>query len=135
VISPTVIRTIQGMDLSQQGIVIHKLAQEVAMQRVMEKALMARDILQAGRQAPAIAINRPAQFILQDKMTTLDSELRSLSFDAQVRKQMMSETLLNLMDYSSTQKDRAFDVGVIHNPQPVLENSALPIKTNKNGDR
>jgi integrating conjugative element protein (TIGR03755 family) len=138
VISPIVIRTIQGMDLSQQGIVIHKLAQEVAMQRVMEKALMARDILQAGRQAPAITINRPAQFVLQDKMTTLDSELKSLSFDAQVRKQMMSETLLNLIDYSSAQKNQAFEVGPIHNLQPVLENSALPIQTNKNipkGDR
>ena len=101
VIGPAVIRTIQGLDLSQQGIVIHKLAQEVAMQRVVEKALMARDILQAGRQAPAIAINRPAQLILQDKMTMLDSELRLLSFNAQVRKQMMSDTLLNLMDYAT----------------------------------
>ena len=65
-------------------------------------------------------------------MTMLDSELRSLSFDAQVRKQMMSDTLLNLMDYSSAQKHQAFDVGPIHNQQPVLENSALPIK---HGDR
>ena len=115
VISPMVIRTVQGMDVSQQGIVIHKIAQEVAMQRMMEKALMARDILQAGRQAPAIAVNRPAQFILQDKMTLLDSELRSLSFDAQVRKQMMSDTLLNMMDYSNAQQDQAFGVGQIHN--------------------
>ena len=48
------------------------------MQRIMEKAFMARDILQAGRQAPAIAVNRPAQFILQDKMTELDSEFDRL---------------------------------------------------------
>ena len=53
VISPTAIHTLQGMDVSQQGIVTHKLAQEIAMQRMMEKALMARDILQIGRQAPA----------------------------------------------------------------------------------
>ena len=126
VISPTVIRTVQGMDVSQQGIVIHKFAQEVAMQRIMEKALMARDILQAGRQAPAIAINRPAQFILQDKMTTLDNELRSLSFEAQVRKQMMSDTLLNVMNYANAQQGQAFGVGQIHNTQPLMENSAIP---------
>ena len=113
VISPTAIHTVQGMDVSQQGIVIHKLAQEMAMQRMMEKALMARDILQTGRQAPAIAVNRPAQFILQDKMTLLDSELRSLSFEAQVRKQMMSDTLLNMMNYSNAQQGQAFGVGQI----------------------
>jgi integrating conjugative element protein (TIGR03755 family) len=128
VISPRVIRTIQGMALSQQGIVIHKIAQEVAMQRIMEKALMARDILQAGRQAPAIAINRPAQFILQDKLTTLDNELRSLSFDAQVRKQMMSDTLLNMMDYANAQQGQALSIGPIHNQQPLMENSALPVQ-------
>ena len=125
VISPTVIHTVQGMDVSQQGIVIHKIAQEVAMQRMMEKAFMARDILQTGRQAPAIAVNRPAQFILQDKMTLLDSELRSLSFEAQVRKQMMSDTLLNMMDYANGQQGQAFGIGQIHNQQPVMENSAI----------
>ena len=99
------------MDASQQGIFIHKLAQEVAMQRVMAKALTARDILQAGRQVPAVATNHPAQVILQDKMTTLDNEIRSLSFEAQVRKQMMSDTLSSMMNFSSTQQNQAFDVG------------------------
>ncbi len=125
VISPTVIRTIQGMEDSQQGMVIHKLAQEIAMQRIMEKALMARDILQAGRQAPAITINRPAQFILQDKLTTLDNELRSLSFETQVRKQMMSDTLLNVMNYANAQQGQAFGVGQINNRQPFIENGAI----------
>ena len=125
VISPTVIRTIQGMESSQQGMIIHKLAQEIAMQRIMEKALMARDILQAGRQAPAIAINRPAQFILQDKMTTLDSELRSLSFESQMRKQMMSDTLLQVMNYANTQQGQVFGVGQINNTQPFIENGAI----------
>ena len=113
------------MDVSQQGIVIHKLAQEIAMQRIMEKALMARDILQVGRQAPAITINRPAQFILQDTMTTLDNELRSLSFETQVRKQMMSDTLLNVMNYANAQQSQAFGVGQIHNTQPLIENGAI----------
>ena len=80
VISPTAIHAIQSMDISQQGIVTHKLAQEVALQRLMEKALMARDILQAGRQTPPIAVNRPAQFILQDKMTVLDSDITFTEF-------------------------------------------------------
>jgi integrating conjugative element protein (TIGR03755 family) len=126
VISPTAIHAIQNMDASQQGIVTHKLAQEVALQRLMEKALMARDILQTGRQTPPIAVNRPAQFILQDKMTVLDNELRSLSFEAQVRKQMMSDTLLNILNYSNSQQGQAFGVGQINNAQPLMENGAIP---------
>jgi integrating conjugative element protein (TIGR03755 family) len=125
VISPAAIHALQSMDVSQQGIVTHKLAQEIALQRLMEKALMARDILQTGRQTPPIAVNRPAQFILQDKMTVLDSELRSLSFEAQVRKQMMSDTLLNILNYSNGQQGQAFGVGQINNAQPLMENGAI----------
>lgn len=126
VVSPAAIHAIQSMDISQQGIVTHKLAQEIALQRLMEKALMARDILQIGRQTPPIAVNRPAQFILQDKMTVLDNELRSLSFEAQVRKQMMSETLLNILNYSNRQQGQAFGIGQINNAQPLMENGAIP---------
>lgn len=126
VISPQSIHTLQNIDASQQGIFIHKLAQEITMQRVMGKALTAHDILQAGRQVPAIVANRPAQYIIQDKIKDLEDDIHSLSFESQVRKQMMSNTLLNLIDFSSNQQNQAFSVGQIHTTQPMLENSALP---------
>ena len=121
------------MDTSQQSIFIHKLAQEIAMQRVMEKALTARDILQAGSQVPAIAVNHPAQTIVQGKLTELDNQIRSLSFEAQVRKQMMSDTLLDVMNFSGAQQTQAFSVGQIHNTQPLIENSAIPASTASGG--
>lgn len=130
VMSPPAIRTLQGMEASQQEIFIHKLAQEIAMQRVMAKALTARDILQAGRQLAAVATNHPAQLILQDKITTLENEIRSLSFEAQVRKEMMSDTLWSVMNFSNTQQNQAFDVGQIHTSQPMMENSAIPSTVN-----
>ncbi len=130
VMSPQTIHTIQDIDTSQQGIFIHKLAQEVAMQRIVAKALTAHDILQAGRQVPAVSTNRPAQLILQDKMTDLDNGIRSLSFEAQVRKQMMSDTLLSVMNFSTVQKNQAFDVGQIQNTQPLMQNSAIPSTVN-----
>jgi hypothetical protein len=43
-----------------------------------------------------------------------------------VRKQMMSDTLLNMMDYANAQQGQALSIGPIHNQQPLMENGALP---------
>lgn len=129
VISPQVISTLKGMDSSQQGIYTNKLAQEVAMQRLMDKAFTARDILQTGSQVPVIATNRPAQELLKQATAQLDSNIHGVSFESQIRKQMMSDTVASLLDYSNAQQQQAFDVGKVTNQQPMMDDSAVPSKT------
>jgi integrating conjugative element protein (TIGR03755 family) len=127
VISPQVISTLKNMDGSQQGIFTNKLAQEVAVQRLMDKAFTARNILQTGSQVPVIASNKPAQDILQKTRTDLDNHIHSIRFESEVRKQMMSDTVSTLLNYSNTQQQQAFDVGRVGNPQPLLQDSAVPV--------
>ena len=43
-----------------------------------------------------------------------------------MRKQMMSDTLLNIMNYANGQQGQAFGVGQINNTQPLMENGAIP---------
>lgn len=126
VVSPQVINAIKGMDSSQQGIFINKLAQEVAAQRLMDKALTARDLLQTGSQVPVIASNAPAQKILQRSIQQLDQNIQAISFSAQVRQQMMSNTVVNILNYATQQQHDAFDVGKINNQESLIENSAIP---------
>lgn len=129
VISPQIIHILQGMDASQQGIFMNKLAQEVAIQRLMNKALTARDLLQTGSQVPVVATNEPAQKLLEQARTHLDKNIESIAFTAQIRRQMMSDTLSNIINYANSQQQQAFDVSKVNQPQPVIQNGAIPSTT------
>jgi len=53
--SPQVISAIRNLDSTQQNITTSKVAQEVATQKVVDRALIARNSLQTGSQVPVIA--------------------------------------------------------------------------------
>ena len=125
VISPQVITAIRNMDSTQQSIITAKLAQEVATQKVVDRALIARNILQTGSQVPVIASNQPAQKIVNEAMQHLDSDIQSLAFESQVRKQMMSDTLANILNYQSNQQGNAVSVPKVIPQQPLMENSSI----------
>lgn len=126
VVSPQVITAIRNMDSTQQGIVINKLSQEVATQQVVNRALIARNILQTGSQVPVIATNQPAQNVIHQALAHLDKDIQSLAFESQVRKQMMSDTISNILDYQSGQQNNALGVSKVIPSQPLMQNGAIP---------
>ncbi len=128
ILSPQVITAIRGMDNTQQGIIVNKLAQEVATQRVIDRALIARNLLQTGSQVPVIASNKPAQVIIKQAIAHLSDNIQSLAFEAQVRKQMMSNTVANILSYHANQQSAAMQVPKVIPMQPLMENSALSAK-------
>ena len=125
IISPQVIAAIRNMDNTQQGIIVNKLAQEVATQHVIDRALIARDILQTGSQIPVIASNKPAQTIINQAIQHLDKDIQSLAFESQVRRQMMSDTISNILGYQSDQQIAAMSVPKVTPAQPLMQNSAI----------
>lgn len=125
VISPQVVTAIRSMDSTQQGIIVNKLSQEVATQRVIDRALIARNILQTGSQVPVIASNKPAQTIINQAITHLDKDIQSLAFESQVRKQMMSDTVANILTYQASQQTAAMQVPKVAPAQPLMQNSAI----------
>lgn len=102
-ISPMAIQALQRLDTSQQILLIHKLAEQIASQQVMSRALMARHILQAGSQVPLISSNQPAQQILEQAMKSLDHDMASIAFEAKIRKDMTSDTLSQVLAYNQQQ--------------------------------
>lgn len=125
VISPQVITALRNMDATQQGIMTSKLAQEVATQQVVNRALIARTLLQTGSQVPVIASNQPAQAIVQRAIQHLDNDIKSLSFESTVRKQMMSNTVSNILTYQAQQQQSAVSISKVIPTQPIMENSAV----------
>jgi integrating conjugative element protein (TIGR03755 family) len=124
VISPEAIHSIRLMEPLQQAIIINKLAQEVAVQRVIDKALVARQILTTGAQVPVIAANHPAEVILQRAIENLDKDIRSLVFESQIRKQMMSDTLSQVLAYSNQQQHTQLQLAPIVGRQSLMEKGA-----------
>lgn len=123
-ISPEVITAIRSMDKTQQGIVVNKLAQEAATQRVMDKAFIARNILQTGAQVPVIAANHPAQAVIQQSINALDKDIQSLSFESQVRKQMMSNTLSEVLSLQQNNQQSSVSIPKTTSVQPFINNGA-----------
>jgi integrating conjugative element protein (TIGR03755 family) len=124
-ISPDVIASIRGMDMMQQKIIINKLAQEVAIQRVMDKVFIARNILATGAQVPVIAANHPAQVIIRQAIAHLDNDIRSLAFESQMRRQTMSDTLSETLKFAHQQQQEAMRITPVSSSTSLMENGAI----------
>jgi integrating conjugative element protein (TIGR03755 family) len=127
-ISPDVIASIRSLEPREQAIIINKLAQEIAVQRVIDKALTARTILATGAQVPVIAANHPAQVLIHRAMAHLDEDIRSLVFEHQIRKQMMSETLSQVLAYSTHQQRELLQAAPVTSTQPLMNDGAKETK-------
>lgn len=131
VISPEAILSIQRMDNAQKGIIISKLSQEIAMQRLIDKAFVAKNILSAGAQIPVIASNEPAQKIIQKAINDIDNDIKSIIFESQMRKQLMSDTLSQVMAYSQAQEINAMNIAPIQKNQKMMDQGAIISSENK----
>jgi integrating conjugative element protein (TIGR03755 family) len=126
VISPQVISAVRNMDATQQNIMTSKLSQEVATQKVVDRALIARNILQTGSQVPVIASNTPAQKIISHLIEILDKDIQSIAFESQIRKQMMSSTINNILNAQNLDQQKAVNVPSVIKNTDLIQNSALP---------
>lgn len=99
-----VIHAIQQKPAVTQAIVIHKLAQEVATAKLLDKALLAREMLQEGSQVPAIYANKAAQATLSHALQRLDKAMDQLLFNAKIRKAFVSETAAALLQTEQTEQ-------------------------------
>jgi len=76
----------------ERQILLNRLATEIALARLMEKALLARDLLGAGLQEPNIAANEVARSEVSDAKQRLTGEIDNILFEQQVRKEVFSQT-------------------------------------------
>ena len=98
VITDEIITAIQRMPREQQIMTVSKLGEEIAIQNLMDEAIMLRHLLQAGMQIQEVQHLKPAQVMVTSALNKLDKEIHSLSFESDVRKKMMTQTLNLIMD-------------------------------------
>jgi len=120
-VSAEIIRAIREMDNNARGIYVNKLAQEVAMSITIEKALLAKRILEAGRQIPEIRAVRPAQIDLYDAIQYLQQEIEDLIFNVNVRKQLVSNTATQILEHKRSREQLARSISAAGNPEDMLQ--------------
>jgi integrating conjugative element protein (TIGR03755 family) len=126
-ISPEVVNSLKNLDSTEQSILVNKLSQEIAMERIINKALIARNILMTGSQVPVISANNPAQVIIEHGIKKLDNDIQSLTFESNTRKQLMSDTVSQILSYSKEQERASARITASPNAPQMMDNGALPL--------
>lgn len=93
---------IREMPVDEAAVARERLVNEVAFMRVMERAAYARRLLLAGRREPNIA-NSPAFDQLAQVINELDTEIKYVAFDYELRKTLVSQTASNILTRAQEQ--------------------------------
>lgn len=127
VINRQVIHSLQQLDSNDQSIMVNKLAQEVAMSKTLDQALLAKQLLLAGSRVPEIAANESAQKEIHSAVQELESDIQSLMFEADVRKKLVSNTVSALLDNDMQQNAQSVaNPASANKPVPLLQDGAVP---------
>lgn len=130
-ITDEIIITIQRMPREEQILTVSKLAEEIAVQNMLDKAMMMRRILQSGLQVQEVQNLKPALDMVKFALKKLDDDIHSLAFENDVRKKMMTETLGLLMDIRSN--DIAKGLPGDDHEQSQVKNGAVYVKPDSRG--
>jgi len=103
-ITPQLLQALRTMPPDSQALAMGRLAHELAMQRVIDKALVARNVLQSGLSLPEVTAAGKVSKDMQEKVDRLTQLIEDLMFEHRVRKEMTSNTALTIME-DATQRD------------------------------
>lgn len=91
-LGPEIITRLQRREAPERAILAGRLAGEIATQRALERALMLRRLLYAGRKSPAVASNGPAAREIDRAIAELEREIDSMRYEAAVRREIGGAT-------------------------------------------
>jgi integrating conjugative element protein (TIGR03755 family) len=127
-INNSVIAAIKTKSPVTQAILIQKLSQEVATAKIIDEALLAKQLLEEGSQVPPIYSNKPAQKAIDDAIRRLDQAINNFLFNVNVRKQLVSDTVSQLLENTQVQAIQHSTVQASSPPATPLSQGALPSK-------
>jgi integrating conjugative element protein (TIGR03755 family) len=128
-LSPDIIRTIQRQPKVIQGIVINKLAQNIAAMMVINKARLAMRILQSGSRIPAIYANQAAQKNIQQAISWLQQDIQNILMFIKARQELMSNMLSTVLSAGQSQETDNTAVAVPKPQLPEMEHGAVLLET------
>lgn len=85
-------------EVDEHGLYAERLAEEIALARVIDKALLARRLLLTGSSEPNIQAAGPANEAVTDAVKRLEDEIDRSLFDFQTRRALVTSTSIELLN-------------------------------------
>ncbi|MYD44903.1 MAG: integrating conjugative element protein [Gammaproteobacteria bacterium] len=122
-ITRDVINSINTLPVTEQQIVIDRLVAEIAVARTVEKAFLARRLMKSGSSIPEVQANPVAREHVNQVVRELDSEISRLAFEARIRKDLVSNTITNLLKRRESREQSSLTVPERsrRDPHPLID--------------
>lgn len=129
-VSPEAIQSIKNQPKLNQGILIGKLAQNIAATNVINKARLAMQVLQSGGRVPAIYANKAAQQNIQTSIVQLRQDIQNILMFVKARETLMSNTLSIVIQAGKAEEAQNSNVSASQPNAPLMKNGAIANSTN-----
>lgn len=100
-----VLRGLREAPPNEQAILANRFASELALARLTEKALIARDLLNVGAQEPNISANDTAAQQLERASASLDKELNNILYEQEVKSKVITQSARVLSERGRARDD------------------------------
>ena len=122
-ITRDVIKSINTLPVTEQHIVIDRLVAEIAVARTVEKAFLARRLVKSGSSIPEVQANPVAREHVDQVIRELDSEIDRLAFEVRLRKDLVSNTITNLLKMHESREKASLNVPErnARDPHPLID--------------
>lgn len=116
-----VIEAIRRQSAFNQPATISRLSGEIAMARVLDEALLARQLLITGKQEPNIMASGLALTVIDPAIKRLDEAIENVMFESKLRQTVVSDTVLKIIDHdeASLKRSVATPVSIDADPKPL----------------
>jgi len=130
VVSPALLQSIRQMNPNAKTNTIATLSQNIATTRVVNEALLAINVLQVGAEVPNIHAVAPAQKVIETKKQLIQQDINHIMYSVNIRRQLNSHVMSDIMQYSQQQEAKAAAVSHIGNKPALLTNGGI-VKRNQ----
>ena len=125
-VSPQLLDALRRLPVETRSIAVNRLSQELAMHRVIDKALVARAALLTGISLPEVTAAGDAMRDTQDTINRLTRYIDDLMYESRVRKELTAETALAIMGGQLQADTQAMRVPDGRRPDPApLDNGRV----------
>jgi len=123
-ITPDVIASIRNRTTEEQAVAISKIAEDVSIQNLVDESLLLRHILIAGSQTKSVHNVKSALTTVQNTINQLDTDIKDLKFEHDIREQFASNTLQTILNDETADK---LNASIQHDEtqEPSMENGAV----------
>jgi len=123
VVSPQLMDAVRKLPTDMRSVAVNRLSQEIAMHKVVDKALIARNALIAGMSLPQVTAAAPVSSEAQTKVDRLTQYINDMMFEFRIRKEMTGDTAMAIMGNELNQTGKSNDYIPVtpHEPVPAID--------------